>query len=181
VNTTNACIAFPHLEFFCKRKNGTAPTPLTNEKFKMAIERGLSPAICVEMFGMENTIDDTTESSLLPFLEVLELKTQNKSATVKKFTTTKQDRKCPAVFKKPPTPREIKKCEGHKDACGKLGHTWYECFNNPKNLHKRPEYWNKKPSKTNKTPKEKSNMVFSSEQVTHMFNMMHNNLKEPPK
>jgi hypothetical protein len=25
------------------------------------------------MFGMKNTIDDTTESSLLPFLEVLEL------------------------------------------------------------------------------------------------------------
>jgi hypothetical protein len=61
-----------------------------------------------------------------------------------------------------------------------LGHTRYECFNNPKNFHKRPEYWNKKPSKTNKTPKEKSNMVFSSEQVMHMFNMMHNKLKEPP-
>jgi hypothetical protein len=34
------------------------------------------------MFGMENTIDDTTESSLLSFLEVLELKTQIKLATV---------------------------------------------------------------------------------------------------
>jgi hypothetical protein len=63
----------------------------------------------------------------------------------------------------------------------KLGHIWYECFNNPKNLHKHPEYWNKKPNKINKTPKEKSNMVFSSEQVMHMFNMMHNKLKGPPK
>jgi hypothetical protein len=40
---------------------------------------------------------------------------------------------------------------------------------------------NKKPNKTNKTPKEKSNVVFSSEQVMHMFNMMQNILKEPPK
>jgi poly-D-alanine transfer protein DltD len=31
------------------------------------------------------------------------------------------------------------------------------------------------------TPKEKSNMVFSSDQVMHMFKMMHNKLKEPPK
>jgi hypothetical protein len=138
------------MEFFPKRKNGTAPTPLTHDEFKMAIEQGLSPAICVEMFGMENTIDDTTESSLLTFLEVLELKTQIKLATVKKYITTKQDQKRPAVFKKPPPPKEHTKCEGHKDACGKLGHKWYECFNNPKNLHKRPEYWNKKPSKTNK-------------------------------
>jgi hypothetical protein len=64
------------MEFVPKRKNGTAPTLLTHEEFKMAIEQGLSPAICVEMFGAENTIDDTTESSLLPFLEILELKTQ---------------------------------------------------------------------------------------------------------
>jgi hypothetical protein len=134
------------MEFFPKRKIGTAPTPLTHEEFKMAIEQGLSPAICVEMFGMENTIDDTTESSLLPFLEVLELKTQIKLATVKNFITTKQDQKRPEVSNKTPLLREHKKCEGHKDACGKLGHTWYECFNNPKNLHKRPKYWNKKPS-----------------------------------
>jgi hypothetical protein len=45
----------------------------------------------------------------------------------------------------------------------------------------RPEYWNKKPSKTKSTPKEKSDMVFSSDQIMHMFNMMHNKLKEPPK
>jgi hypothetical protein len=36
-------------------------------------------------------------------------------------------------------------------------------------------------SKTKMTPKEKSNMVFSSKQVMHMLNMMQNNLKEPPK
>jgi hypothetical protein len=70
------------MEFVPKRKNGTSPTSLNHGEFKMAIEQALSPAICVEMFGMENTIDDTTESSLLPFLEVLELKTQIKSATV---------------------------------------------------------------------------------------------------
>jgi hypothetical protein len=132
--------------FFPKRKNGTAPTPLTHEEFKMALEQGLSPAICVEMFGMENTIDDTTKSSLLPFLEVLELNTQTKSATVENFITTKQNQKRPAVSTKTPLLRENKKCEGHKDACGKLGHTWYECFNNPKNLHKCPEKWNKMPS-----------------------------------
>jgi hypothetical protein len=117
------------MEFLPKRKNGTAPTPLTHEECKMAIEQGLSPAIHVEMFGMESTIDDTTESTLLPFLEVLKLKTQIKSATVEKCITTKQDQKCTAVFKKPPPPREHTKCKGHKDACGKLGHTWYECFN----------------------------------------------------
>jgi hypothetical protein len=43
------------------------------------------------MFGMENTIDDTTESSPLPFLEVLELKTQIKLVTVEKFIITKQE------------------------------------------------------------------------------------------
>jgi hypothetical protein len=118
----------------------------------MAIEQGLSPAICVEMFGMENTIDDTTDSSLLPFLEVLELKTHIKLATVKKFIITKQDQKCPEVFKKSSLPREHEKCEVHKDACGKLGHTWYECFNNPKNIHKRPDSWDKKPNNTNKIP-----------------------------
>jgi hypothetical protein len=79
------------MEFFPKRKNGTAPTPLTHEEFMMAIEQGLSPAICVEMLGMKNTIDDTTESFPLPFLEVLERKTKIKSATVEKFITTKQD------------------------------------------------------------------------------------------
>jgi hypothetical protein len=105
------------IEFFPKCKNGTAPISLNHEEFRMAIEQGLSLAICVEMFGMESTIDDTTESSLLPFLKVLQLKTQIKLATVKKFITTKQDQKCPAVFKKPPPPREHKKCEGHKDAC----------------------------------------------------------------
>jgi hypothetical protein len=164
------------MEFFAKSKNGTVPTPLvfiTHEEFKMAIEQGLSPAIRVEMFGMENTIDDTTESSLLPFLEVLELKTQIKSATVEKDITTKQDQKRPAVSNKNPLLRENKKCKGHKDACGKTGHTWYECFNNPKNLLTRPEYWNKKPSKTKMTPKEKSNRVFSSEQVMHMFTHQH--------
>jgi hypothetical protein len=66
------------------------------------------------MFGMENTIDDTTESSQLPFLEVLELKTQIKSATVKKFITTKQDQKCSAVSKKPPPSREHKNAKGIK-------------------------------------------------------------------
>jgi hypothetical protein len=111
------------MEFFPKRQNGTAPTPLTHEECKMAIEQGLYPAICVEMFGMENTIDDTTESSLLPFLEVLELKTQIKSASVEKFITTKQDQKRPAVSNKNPLLRESKKCDGHKDACGKTGHT----------------------------------------------------------
>jgi hypothetical protein len=114
------------MECFPERKNGTAPTPLTHEEFKMAIEQCLSPAIRVEMFGMKNTIDDTTESSLLPILEVLELKTQIKSATVKKLITTKQDQKCPAVIKNSPPPREHKTCKGHKDACGKIGHTWYE-------------------------------------------------------
>jgi hypothetical protein len=69
-------------EFVPKCKIGT---PLNHEEFKMAIEQGLSPAICVEIFGMENIIDDTTESSLLPFLEVLELNTQIKLATVKKY------------------------------------------------------------------------------------------------
>jgi hypothetical protein len=111
------------MEFVPKRKNGTSPTSLNHGEFKMAIEQALSPAICVEMFGMENTIDDTTESSLLPFLEVLELKTQIKSATVETFITTKQDRKRPAVSNKTPLIREHKKCEGHKKACGKLGHT----------------------------------------------------------
>jgi hypothetical protein len=71
------------------------------------------------MFGMENTIDDTTESSLLPFLEVLELKTQIKLATVEKFITIKQDQKRPAVFKKPPSPREHKNSKGIK-----IIHTW---------------------------------------------------------
>jgi hypothetical protein len=117
----------------------------------------------------------------LPFLEVSKLKTQIKLATIKKFITTKQDQKRSAVFKKPSPPRKHTKCKGHEDACGKLGHTWYECFNNPKNLHKRPDYWNKNPSKTNKIPKEKLNMAFSSEQVLHMFNMMQNNLKAMPK
>jgi hypothetical protein len=97
------------MEFLPKRSNGTAPTLLTHEEFKMAIEQGLSPAIRVEMFGMENTIDDTTESSLLPFLEVLELKTQIKSATVEKCITTKQDQKRPAVSNKTPLLREHKK------------------------------------------------------------------------
>jgi hypothetical protein len=114
------------MEFFPKRKNGTAPTSIIHKEFKMAIEQGLSPAICVQMFGMENTIDNTTESSLLPFLEVLELKTQIKLATIEKFITTKQDQKLPVVNKKVPINREHKKCKGHKDACGKLGHTWYE-------------------------------------------------------
>jgi hypothetical protein len=56
------------MEFFPKSKNGTAPTPINHEELKMAIEQDLLPAICAEMFGMENTIDDTTESSLLPAL-----------------------------------------------------------------------------------------------------------------
>jgi hypothetical protein len=43
------------MEFFPKSKNGTAPTPLTHEEFKMAIEQGLSPAIRGEMFGMKNS------------------------------------------------------------------------------------------------------------------------------
>jgi hypothetical protein len=94
------------VEFFPKHENGTAPISLAHEEFKMAIEQCLSPAICVEMFGMEDTIDDIIESSLLPFLEVLELKTQIKLATVKKIITTKQDQECPAVFKKSPLPRE---------------------------------------------------------------------------
>jgi hypothetical protein len=55
---------------------------------------------------MENTIDDTTESSILPFIEVLEFKTQIKLATEEKFITTIHDQKHPAVFKKSPPPRE---------------------------------------------------------------------------
>jgi hypothetical protein len=104
------------MEFSPKRKNGlpTAPTPLAHEEFKMAIEQGLSSTICAEMFRMENTKGDNTESSLLPFLEVLELKTQIKSATVEKFITTKQDQKRPAVFKKPSPPREHKNAKGIK-------------------------------------------------------------------
>jgi hypothetical protein len=66
----------------------------------------------------KNTIDDTTESSLLPFLEVLELETQIKLSIFEKFITTKQDQKRPAVYKKPPPPEENKRCKGHKDACG---------------------------------------------------------------
>jgi hypothetical protein len=100
--------------FFPNGKNGTAPTTLTHEEYKMAIEQGLSPAICVDMFGMENTINDTTESFLLPFLEVLKLKNQIKSATVKKFITTKQDQKCPAVSDKTPLFREHKNAKGIK-------------------------------------------------------------------
>jgi hypothetical protein len=49
-------------------------------------------AICVEMFGMENTIDDTTELSLFPFVEVLELKTQIKLATIKNLLTPSKNR-----------------------------------------------------------------------------------------
>jgi hypothetical protein len=103
-----------HMEFLSKSKNGPAPTPLTHEEFKMAIEQGLSPSIRVEMFGMENIIDDTTESSLLPFLEVLKLKTQIKSAIVEQCITTKQDQKRPAVSKKPPPLREHKNAKGMK-------------------------------------------------------------------
>jgi hypothetical protein len=41
------------------------------------------------MFGMEITIDETTESSVLSFLEVLELKTQIKLANGKKIIIAK--------------------------------------------------------------------------------------------
>jgi hypothetical protein len=89
-----------------KHKNGTTPTSLAHEEFIMASEQGMSPAICVEMFGMENVIDDTTEFSLLPFLEDLGLKTRINLATVKNLITTKQDQKCPAVSNKPSPPME---------------------------------------------------------------------------